>query len=558
MKVYKGITGAPGIVSGKVIYYEKKNGGGKLCSIDEAVEKASSRLDKLMEKANAEFGEDKAKIFSAYKMLLEDPMLTEPIKAEIDGGKEPAAAISDISESMATILASKGNEYMRQRADDIRYIGKILTDAVLGTESDFSFPEGEDKYIIAAHELTPVDTMLFDRKRLAGFITEKGGATSHTVILAKSIGIPAVVGAEGIKAVDGLEAYLDGYSGVLAADAKGGDREKYEELLNSERELEARLEQIKSSDAYSADRERIKVAVNIGKPSDLKDADGERFDGVGLFRTEFLYSSSDKKPTEKEQKKAYESVMKNVYPDTVTIRTIDVGGDKQLEYLGMKKEENPFLGMRGIRLCLNNTDIFSEQLRAIIEAGAGREVKIMLPMVCLTEEIDKTRELIKKIIKELKDEGKECCESVLLGIMIETPASAVMADVFAHHCDFFSIGTNDLVQYVTAADRGNADVENVYNPYHPAVIRLLNHVIKSGAENKIEVSVCGDLAANTDFTEVLLGMGLKKLSVPIPMVSRIKYKISTIDINAAKETAKKALSAENENEVRKILRKEEN
>lgn len=558
MKIYKGIAGAPGIVSGKILYYEKKNvNSAEKRGIDEAVAAASARIDKLMEKAKKEFGDDKAKIFSAYKMLLEDPMLTEPIKAEIEAGKEPVAAITDISESMASILASKGNEYMKQRADDIRYIGKILSDAVLGIENEFSFPDDDEKYIIAAHELTPVDTMLFDRNKLAGFITEKGGATSHTVILAKSIGIPAVVGADGIKEADGCEAYLDGYDGTLAVGVDGDDRKKYEELLKSERELEKKLEDIKQSDAYTACGERIKVAVNIGKPSDLKDADGERFDGVGLFRSEFLYSSSDKKPSEDEQKNAYKNVLDSVYPGTVTIRTIDVGGDKKIDYLGMKDEENPFLGMRGIRLCLENTDIFSEQLAAIIEAGAGKSVKIMLPMICSVSEIDKTRELINTVREKLIKSGREVCENVMLGIMIETPASAVTADVFAKKCDFFSIGTNDLVQYITAADRGNEQVENVYNPYHPAVIRLLNHVIKSGNDAGIEVSVCGDLAANTDFTEVLLGMGLRKLSVPIPMVSRIKHKISTIDIKSAEQTAKKALAAENENQVKRILRKED-
>ena len=245
----------------------------------------------------------------------------------------------------------------------------------------------------------------------------------------------------------------------------------------------------------------------------------------------------------------------SVYPENVTIRTLDVGGDKQIEYFNVPKEENPFLGNRGIRLCLSYASSFMEQLKALLMAGADKKLKIMLPMVTRIEEITRTRELMEKAKKELELEGVAVSEDMELGIMIETPASAIMSEVFAKHCDFFSIGTNDLVQYIMSADRGNSAVENIYNPYSPAVLRMLNKVINDGAKAGIKVSVCGDLAANTDFTEILLGMGLKKFSVPLPMINRIKKKISDINLSSAQKLVKQVLSAEDENEVIKIIRK---
>ena len=555
MKIIKGIPGAPGIVSGKIIYFSKSSENSEATDLDTAIERALGKVNHLEQKALSELGEENAKIFSAYKMLLEDAMLTDPIKLAIESGSEPEIAVKDVTESMAKILASKNNEYMRQRADDIRYIGNLLADILTGRDGEFFFPDDGEKYILAAHELTPVDTMLFDSSRLAGLVTELGGATSHTVILAKSIGIPAVVGASGLAEIkDKSPAYLDGYKGVLAVSPDVKTVCKYEKLLENEKQLNEKFEEIRNADAYTKDGERISVCINIGKPSDLTGSENEKFDGVGLFRSEFLYSSSKQQPTVDEQREAYKAAIEAISPNPVTIRTIDVGGDKQLEYLNMKSEENPFLGNRGIRLCLNNTEIFSQQLEAILTAGAGQSVKVMLPMITCIDEIQHPRTLIDEIKQKLDSEGTDYCKNLSLGIMIETPASAIMADAFAKHCDFFSIGTNDLVQYIMAADRGNFDVENIYNPFHPAVLRMLNNVIKAGKD--IEVSVCGDLAANTDFTEVLLGMGLKKFSVPLPMVNRIKYKISTIDLNDARKLAEEALKAEDESETEKILRKE--
>ena len=560
MKLFGGVAGAPGTVCANVLYFKKDSDGkendAKELSIDKATDEALKNIKTLKEKALCELGEEKAKIFAAYEMLLSDKMLIDPIKAAIAAGDTAKTAIQKVTKSMADMLASKNNEYMRQRADDIRYIGELLCDAVSGAKIKFEFPKGDDKYIIAAHELTPVDTMLFDHRRIAGLVTELGGATSHTVILAKSLGIPAVVGASGILGYEtDTAAYLDGYSGKFIVEPDEKTKAEYDGKIKDEEILFAQMNEIKGTEAYTSDGEKIAVCINIGKPSDMKEAEGEKLDGVGLFRSEFLFSSEKEMPTCEEQTEAYREVIKAAAPNYVTIRTLDVGGDKQIEYLNMQKEENPFLGERGIRLMLKNPDVFKTQIRAILIAAAGEKIKIMLPMITSLDEIRAARKMIDEVKCGLDAEGAEYCREPLVGIMIETPASAIMADVFAKHADFFSIGTNDLVQYIMAADRGNYEVENLYNPYHPAVICMLNNVIRAAQNANIEVSVCGDLAANTDFTELLLGMGLKKFSVPRPMASRLKYKISGISLAEARELKDRAISAEDETEVKNILNK---
>ena len=556
MRILNGIAGAPGVVSGKVLYYEKKVGSSAETDIDTAVKKCIDKVKKMYNKALADLGEDKAKIFFAYEMLLGDQMFIGPIKEAIAGGDEPEKAVADVSESMSGVLMKKENEYLRQRADDIRNVGNMLREIICGADDDFSFPEGDDKYIISAQELTPVDTMLFDHSRLLGFVTKEGGATSHTVILAKSIGIPAVVGVSELdRSSDDADAYLDGYTGEFVINPDAEAKSVYDKRVLDEQELLKSLDTIKKNDAYTKDGERIKVAVNIGKPSDLKGSEDSKFDGVGLFRSEFLYSSSKEKPSVKQQCEAYKKAADLVYPKSVTIRTLDVGGDKQIEYFHMPKEENPFLGNRGIRLCLSNEGVFSDQLKALLMAGYGKRLKIMLPMVTRIEEITRTRELLAEVKEELEREGTPAADDIELGIMIETPASAIMSEVLAKHCDFFSIGTNDLVQYIMSADRGNSAVEKVYNPFNPAVLKMIYKVIQDGADAGIEVSVCGDLAANPDFTEILLGMGLKKFSVPLPMLNRIKKKISDINLSSAKDIANEVLKAEDEYEVEKIIRR---
>lgn len=555
MKTIKGIPGAPGIAQGPVVLYKKSAGSGETLDLQTAVQQCLKQVQMLYEKTLHEVGEEQAKIFSAYEMLLEDPMLLMPIEDAIASGTDSRTAVLEETRKMSEILATKGGEYMRQRADDIRYIGEMLAQAVSGEQNSYALPEGTTPFLLAAHELTPVDTMQFDSARLAGLITELGGATSHTVILAKSLGIPAVVGAKGIvEALSGGEsAFLDGYTGEFVASPDERTKVGFEKKLYEDQQLQKQIATIKDDVTHTLDGQRVAVCINIGRPQDLKGADEMQYDGVGLFRSEFLYSSEQEKPTLNQQETAYRQAIEAAAPNVVIIRTLDIGGDKQLAYLNMPLEENPFLGNRGIRLCLQNKPIFAEQLEAILRAAAGNRVKIMLPMVTSVREIAQAKEILEEVKQKLYAQEIPYCEDVQLGIMIETPASAIMAEQFAKHCDFFSIGTNDLVQYIMSADRGNAQVQQNYDPCHPAVAHMLAKVIHAGVQAGIEVSVCGDLAADLRFTKLLLGFGLKKFSVPLPMVGRIKFKIRSIDEKDARELAERVLAAADEDEVRKIL-----
>lgn len=558
MKRFKGIPGAPGVVGGPVVFYRKDSGDQSSRSLEEARALCLEKVRQLYEKTLADVGEEQAKIFSAYEMLLEDDMLISPIQAEIESGKDSGAAITETCTQMAGMLASKGGQYMRQRADDIRYVGEMLVEAVQGGQAQYELPEGETPFILAAHELTPVDTMQFDSDRLLGFVTELGGATSHTVILAKSLGIPAVVGAHGLAEAFGEKSggYLDGYTGEFVLDADDKAQKQYYARIEEESKLQKELESIRRTKAKTLDGKRISVCINVGSPLDLKEAGDLQFDGVGLYRTEFLYSAQHDAPSFEKQRDAYRKVIEKAAPNPVIVRTLDVGGDKQLPYLNMPEEENPFLGNRGIRLCLHNRALFQLQLEAILAAAETNRVDIMLPMITSLHEIREAREVLKSAEIALRDRGILFSAQVRLGIMIETPASAILAREFAKHCDFFSIGTNDLTQYLLSADRGNPAVGKNYNPFHPAVVRMINQVIQAGNEAGIEVSVCGDLAADLRFTGLLLGFGLRKFSVPLPMVSRIKYKIGETDLIKAEQLAQQVLKLEDEQKIEERLERE--
>lgn len=538
------------------VFYEKSTGKNYTLSLEEAVKKCIEEMHSLYEKTLNELGEEQAKIFSAYEMLLSDQMLIMPIYQSIENGTEPARAAREETGKMADILASKGNEYMRQRADDIKYVGELLANAMLGSEAKYTLPENGEKFILAADELTPADTMQFEASRLAGLVTKKGGATSHTVILAKSLGIPAIIGVLNLSPFENTVGAIDGYTGEFVLNPDENTKNEYEQKIEDENILRQQIDKISANEAKTLDNTRIHVLGNIGTPLDISGFENDNFDGIGLFRSEFLYSAEDKKPTIEKQINEYKKAIDKIYPRPVTIRTLDVGGDKQIKYMNMTPEENPFLGNRGVRICLENPNIFKEQIEAILRAAEGKSVNIMIPLVTSLNEIIQTKALIDDVKNRLDSENIGHCKDFRLGIMIETPASAIMAEDYAKYCDFFSIGTNDLTQYIMCADRGNPAVEHVYNPFNPAVIRSIAKIINAGKAAGIDVSVCGDLAADLRFTKLLLGIGLKKFSVPLPMLGRIKYKISQINTKDAKKLADTVLKMSNEDEIKKILEEE--
>jgi len=552
LKIYSGIPGAPGISEGIVFYLNKNSNSTVKIGINEAVEKAKNIICELIVKAKEKTGDENAKIFEAYKMLLEDNAYILPIIESINEGVSPDKAVINHTESTAAIFEKHKSEYMKQRADDVRYIGNLLIDCLKENETDFTFPENK-KIILVSEELTPADTIQMDKRNIVGFVTAKGGATSHTVILAKSLGIPAVVGVIGINSsVNDTIAIIDATKGKLIVEPDGETIIHYNKLTEKDQEIKVKLESISNAPAKTSDGERIYIYGNIGGINDITTDNVKTIDGIGLFRSEFLYSSSRTKPLPEVQVLSYKSVLDIMNPKPVTIRTLDIGGDKKLDYMNMPFEENPFLGNRGIRLCLMNKEIFKEQLKSIMISASGKGVKILLPMITEAEEI----ETAKSIINEVKETvPEECRNNISVGIMIETPASAINAENLAKHCDFFSIGTNDLIQYVTAADRGNDYVSKLYTPYNPAVLKLIYHVIKSADENNIDISMCGDMASDESVTALLLGLGLRKFSVPLPLVSKIKYQISKINLNESKELADNVLKLGKKSEIKKLIDK---
>ena len=506
------------------IAFENTEGEGGI-TFPEALKAATEEIEILAEKAQKIAGDEEAKVFEAYRMLLEDDMLIAPIRQEITEGTDPCEAVTKVTEKMSEKLLAGRSEYLRERAEDIRFIGKILCDALSGGKR-FTLPEGEDKIILLARELTPVDTISLDTSRLAGLATVLGGTTSHVVLLAKSLGIPAIVGIDNITAGD--FAYIDGSLGELVINPDSEKSVAYEKKIADEVSAKKAADDEKCLDAVTKSGKKISVLINIGSPADIENTDISWVDGVGLFRTEFLFSHETKEPGVREQTESYRKILSAFPKNTVTVRTLDAGGDKNLSYLNIKKEDNPFLGLRGIRLCLKNREVFKRQITAILIAAKSSGVKIMFPMITSLNELKLGKEMVKSVKHELSEQNIPHCEAPLIGVMIETPAAAEISDILATESDFFSVGTNDLVQYLTASDRGNADVADVFDYFHPAVERVLKRIADNAKTASIPVSICGDLASNTEYLPKLIKMGYSSFSVPLPAAADIKKIIRTL------------------------------
>lgn len=518
MTVIKGSSASSGIGFGRAVLFEKTREGRLDISFEDALIMAVEEL-RLLKKRAEEIAEDSAGVFEAYRMLLEDEMFLSPIKEEIKAGASPFDAVISVSEKLSERLSQSKNEYLRQRSEDIRFVGTLLSDVICGVKK-FVLPDDGSPVILMAEELTPVDTVSLDASCLAGIVTIRGGTTSHVALLAKSMGIPAVVNAEKITEAD--MAIIDGTSGVVYIDPDDAIKRELEEKKKSEDFYKKEAEKHKNSPAVTKSGRKITLCINIGTPADVSGSDCSWVDGVGLFRTEFLFSAQRAEPTVKEQTEAYKAVLEKFPTGSVTIRVLDAGGDKVLPYLNLKKEENPFLGLRGIRLCLKNPEIFRNQIKAILMASHKTGVKILLPMVTNLSELKSAKELIRQVDSELKEQGVPRCKNPLVGVMIETPAAAEISDILATEADFFSVGTNDLVQYLTAADRGNSDVSEIYDRFHPAVERVLKRIAVNASKAGITASICGDLASDREFIPRLISMGYTSLSVPYPIAADIK------------------------------------
>ena len=492
-------------------------------SLRRAAEASKTQLEKIRKKAFESMGEEKAMVFDAHLMFFDDPEFMGGIEAEIDNnGSNAIKATNDVMKNYVAIFESMDDEYMRERAADIKDVSKRLMNNLAGIEDSILIEENNT--IVVADDLTPSDTAQLDKEKVIAFLTNVGGRTSHSAIMARTLEIPAVVGLKDITDVvkNGDILIVDGIEGRVYIDPDHDTVTKFIALQEAHNKEKEELKKLIEVEAVTKSGKRIEVAGNIGKPEDVHKVLENGGDGIGLFRTEFLYMDREEMPTEEEQFESYKYVLEKMENKPVVIRTLDIGGDKQLPYLVMPNEMNPFLGYRAIRLCLDSTDIFKIQLRALLRASVYGNLKVMFPMVSSLDEFKKSKEIVEECTKELKAEGKEVSDSIEWGIMVEIPAAAVMADELAKHVDFFSIGTNDLIQYTLAADRMSEKVSYLYDPMHPAVLRLIKMTIDGAHSQGKWVGMCGEMAGDETAIPTLVEYGLDEFSMSASSMLRAK------------------------------------
>lgn len=516
--------------------------------------KVLSDTHALAEKTAAEIGPDEAAVFEAHAMLLEDPTLTDPIVQAIESGENAAKATQDAFDALISMFESMDDEYMAARAADMRDLKERLLRALLHAEAqDISHLAGPA--ILVAHDLTPSDTAVMDKAHVVGILTEIGGRTAHSAIMARALGLPAVVGCAGVlEAVkNGVMLGIDGATGEVFVAPDETTLSDLNDKLAKYQQEKALLDQFRSAESVTADGHRTLIAANIGTPQDAEGAAQVGADAVGLFRSEFLYMDRGTLPTEEEQAEAYAAAAKALPGKPIIIRTLDIGGDKKLPALPLPDEENPFLGYRAIRLCLGQKDLFKTQLRALLRAAHEHDLRIMFPMISSLEELRAAKAVLEECKAELKAEGLPCRTDVPVGIMIEIPAAALNADALAKECDFFSIGTNDLIQYTTAVDRGNERVSHLYTPFHPSVLRLIRMTIEAAHRAGIFCGMCGEAASDTRLIPLLLGMGLDEFSMSAGALLAARRLIRSLSYEECKTIVEPALSLPTATEVQAYL-----
>ena len=524
--MYKGTGASPGIALGKALVIEhselvieKKT----IENIDEEIQKLESvvkvskeELTKVKEKALAELGEHEAEIFEAHLLVLEDPELIGSAISKIRDEKVNADyALNEIKEMFVAMFESMDNEYMRERAADIKDVTNRVLRHILGIKV-VDLAGLDEEVVLIAHDLTPSDTATMNKNMVLGFLTDIGGRTSHTAIMARTLEIAAVVGLNDItkKVKDGDYIVFNGDTGEVIVNPDEETKAKYASLKEEFEEYRKSLELLKGQASITTDGRHVELAGNIGSPNDVEGLIKNDAEGVGLYRTEFLYmDKEDSFPTEEEQYEAYKAVLEGMNNKPIVIRTLDIGGDKELPYFEMEAEMNPFLGYRAIRLCLDRKDILKTQLRALYRASVHGKLRIMFPMISSLEELLDAKEVIKEVLKELDAENIAYSNDVEVGMMIEIPSAAVISDVLAKHVDFFSIGTNDLIQYTCAVDRMNQKISHLYNQFNPAVLRLIKMVIDNAHKEGKWVGMCGESAGDQRMIPILLGFGLDEFSM---------------------------------------------
>ncbi|MDT8715686.1 phosphoenolpyruvate--protein phosphotransferase [Clostridium sp. 19966] len=530
----KGIPASKGYAIGKVflkeneelVIKEKTNISveEEKSRLESAIETAREQLSKLKEKTIAEIGESEAQVFGSHLMLLDDPGFTGTAVSTIEEKSVSAeASLSEVVEMYLGIFAEMEDEYMKERAADIKDVGNRIL-RILSGNGGVSMDDLPKNTVIVAHDLTPSDTAQLDKNKVVAFLTNIGGRTSHSAIMARTLEIPAIVGLEDItsRVKNGDEIIVDSVEGEIIINPDAETLSIYEKKKSDFEEEKNKLKALINKETVTKEGKKVLVAGNIGSPKDVAKVLENGGEAVGLFRTEFLYMDRDSLPTEEEQFEAYKYAAENMKGRPVVIRTLDIGGDKKLSYLPLPEEMNPFLGYRAIRLCLDKQDIFKTQLRAILRASAFGNIAVMFPMISSLDEFFKAKDILKSCMDELTAEGKAYNKDIETGIMVEIPAAAVMADEFAKHVDFFSIGTNDLIQYTLAADRMNENVSYLYNPMHPAVLRLIKMTIEAAHKEGKWCGMCGEMAGDEEAIPTLLEYGLDEFSMSASSILKAK------------------------------------
>ena len=563
--MYKGIAGSEGIGIGTVVLIEEheinietkrvEETGAEIERLQNAIEKFVADTNVMAEKMDITVGKKDADILRGHIQMLQDPMIEEQISALIISEKITAEmAVEQVLEQTAEMFSQIPDELLQQRATDFRDIKTRMLKILLGIE-DVDISQVPAGTVIVARDLTPSMTAGINPENIEGILTEVGGRTSHSAILARAMEVPAVLSIENICSIakNGDKVVLDGTSGEAILNPDDETVEKFKKMYSDYQNEKALLKEYAGKPSQTKDGVKVELVCNIGKPADANKAvecDGE---GIGLFGTEFLFMDRDSMPTEEEQFEAYKEVAEKMKGKPVIIRTLDIGGDKDVPYLGLEHEDNPFLGFRAIRYCLQRKDIYDIQLKALLRASAFGKIKIMVPLVTGVDELRQVKAMIKDIMAELDKEGVAYNKNIEVGVMMETPAACMMADALAKEAAFFSIGTNDLTGYTMAVDRGNAKVAYLYSTYNPAVLRAIKRIIECGKKEGIMVGMCGEAAADSKLIPLLLAFGLDEFSVSATSVLKTRKTISDCTMDECKALADKVMECVTEEEVLEIL-----
>ncbi|HEG9820483.1 TPA: phosphoenolpyruvate--protein phosphotransferase [Staphylococcus aureus] len=565
-KLIKGIAASDGVAIAKAyllvepdLTFDKNEKvtdvEGEVAKFNSAIEASEVELTKIRNNAEVQLGADKAAIFDAHLLVLDDPELIQPIQDKIKNENANAAtALTDVTTQFVTIFESMDNEYMKERAADIRDVSKRVLSHILGVE----LPNPsmiDESVVIVGNDLTPSDTAQLNKEFVQGFATNIGGRTSHSAIMSRSLEIPAIVGTKSItqEVKQGDMVIVDGLNGDVIVNPTEDELIAYQDKRERYFADKKELQKLRDADTVTVDGVHAELAANIGTPNDLPGVIENGAQGIGLYRTEFLYMGRDQMPTEEEQFEAYKEVLEAMDGKRVVVRTLDIGGDKELSYLNLPEEMNPFLGYRAIRLCLAQQDIFRPQLRALLRASVYGKLNIMFPMVATINEFREAKAILLEEKENLKNEGHDISDDIELGIMVEIPATAALADVFAKEVDFFSIGTNDLIQYTLAADRMSERVSYLYQPYNPSILRLVKQVIEASHKEGKWTGMCGEMAGDETAIPLLLGLGLDEFSMSATSILKARRQINGLSKNEMTELANRAVDCATQEEVIELV-----